>query len=82
MLLGDRGTGVRHQQLVQSQLHGQRIERLARDDLGAQLRENAFGLIGKLDVEEIRSDRLYHGIAQILQPFVVDLAAVRQNKRS
>ena len=67
---------------VESETDGQSVERLARHDLGAQLGEEAFVAPRELDEQVIGGDGLDHGVAQKLQPFVVDRLSVVQNQRS
>ena len=61
---------------------GQLVQRRSADDARPQLRQKALVLLGKLDEQIVRDDRLEHGVAQKFEPLVVDRRAVVQKKRS
>ena len=61
---------------IQPDRPGDRIERLARNDLRAQLREKSLLPVGKFDIKIVRCHGFDHGIAQKLEPFIVDLPSV------
>ena len=67
---------------VEADMHGQGVERLARDDLRAQLGHEPFVAVGEFDEEVVRSDGFDDGVAEVFEAFVVDRPAVVQNQRS
>ena len=82
MLLGNARAAVRNHVDIQTEVHGQRVERLPRDDLRPQLGHKTLVAVGVFDEQIVRSHGLDHSVAQIFQTFVVDRAAVLQNQRS
>lgn len=69
-------------QRIQPEGPRERVERLTRDDLRPQLRQESLVALGKLDIEVVRGDGFDHRVAQEFEPLVVDLAAVVQYQRS
>ena len=67
---------------VEPDTDGQLVQRRSADDARPQLRQKALVLLGKLDEQIVRDDRLEHGVAQKFEPLVVDRRAVVQKKRS
>ena len=67
---------------VETDLAGDRVERLARNDFRPELGHESFVAVGEFDVKVVRRDGFDHGVAQIFEPFVVDLPSVLQNQRS
>ncbi len=82
MLLDESDPAVGNDMPVEPDMHGQRVERLPRDDAGPHLGEEPLVVAGKLDEQEIGGDGLDDGIAQKLEPLVVDGLPVLQNQRS
>ena len=67
---------------VQSDMHGQRVERLPRDDFRTQLGHETLITLGILDKQVVGGNGLDDGVPEVLETLVVDCTAVIQNQRS
>ena len=77
-----RAVSVQDDKPVESDLPGDRIERLPRYDFRPQFGHEPFVAVGKFDVEVIGCDGFDDGVSEVFEPFVVDLPAVLQYQRS
>ena len=65
----------------QAEFHGQFVQRVLLNQVGAHPRQIAFGLILQCAVEHAGDSQIQHRVAEKLQPFVVRRAETAMRQR-
>lgn len=67
-------------QLVQTDFHGELVQRFALHDFGAGVGEEALATAFEMLIDDVAHDGVEDGVAQEFQPFVVDGAPFSERR--